>query len=80
MIKYISESVEWFDKANGNTYASTCIISTETGEIVKVFPFQYGNGYNNMLIFKRDNSLEWREIHECTRQGTRKNSEAWGKL
>ena len=80
MIKYISDSVEWFDKANGNTYASTCIISTETGEIVKVFPFQYGNGYNNMLIFKGDNSLEWREIWECTRQGTRKQVEQWGKL
>ena len=25
-IKYIIDSVEWFDKANGNTYASTRVI------------------------------------------------------
>ena len=79
MIKYIADSVEWRDKVNGNPYASTRIISTETGEIVKVFPFQYGNGYNNMLIFMRANSLEYRDLYECTRQGTKKQAEAWGK-
>ncbi len=79
-IKYIIDSVEWFDKANGNTYASTRVISTATGETVKVFPFAYGNGHNNALIFKRDNGLEWGDFYEVTRQGTRKQCEAWGKL
>lgn len=27
MIKYIADSMEWLDKVNGNTYASTRIIS-----------------------------------------------------
>lgn len=80
MIKYISDSVEWFDKVNGNTYASTRIISTETGETVKIYPFQYGNGHNNTHLFKRDNALEWGEIWESTCQGTKKQAEAWGKL
>ena len=78
-IKYIIDSVEWFDKANGNAYGSTRVISTATGETVKVFPFQYGNGHNNALIFKRDNGLEWGEIYEVERTGTRKQAEQWGK-
>ena len=78
-IKYIIDSVEWFDKANGNTYCSTRAISTATGETVKVFPFQYGNGHNNALIFMRDTGLQYGEFMECERTGTRKQAEAWGK-
>ena len=80
MIKYIADSMEWLDKVNGNTYASTRIISTETGEIVKVYPFDYGNGHNNALIFMRDTGLQYGEFRECERTGTRKQAEAWGKL
>ena len=80
MIKYIADSVEWRDKTYGNTYSSTRIISTGTGEIVKVFPFAYGNGHNNALIFMRDNGLEYGEFRECERTGTRKQAEQWGKL
>ena len=80
MIKYIADSVEWFDKTNGNTYASTCIIATETGEIVKVFPFQYGNGHNNVLTFKKAENLNFDNIYETSQSGTRKQAEQWGKL
>ncbi|MHB1266632.1 MAG: hypothetical protein ACYCY2_03390 [Acidithiobacillus ferriphilus] len=78
-IKYIIDSVEWFDKANGNTYASTRVISTATGETVKVFPFAYGNGHNNALLFKRENSMEWGEFYEVKCTGTRKETEVWGE-
>ena len=80
MIKYISDSVEWLDKANGNTYSSTRIISTGTGEIVKVFPFSYGNGHNNALTFKKAEGLNYYNIYETSQLGTRKQAEAWGKL
>ena len=79
-IKYIIDSVGWLDKVNDNTYASTRVINTETGEIVKVFPFAYGNGHNNALIFMRDTGLQYGEFRECERTGTRKQAEAWGKL
>ena len=80
MIKYIADSVEWLDKANGNTYSSTRIISTETGEIVKVFPFSYGNGHNNALTFKKAENLNFDNIYGTCRTGTRKQAEQWGKL
>ena len=80
MIKYISDSVEWFDKTNGNPYSATRIISTETGEIVKVFPFSYGNGHNNALTFKKAEGLNYYNIYETSQLGTRKQAEAWGKL
>ena len=80
MIKYIADSVEWLDKVNGNIYASTRIISTETGEIVKVFPFQYGYGHNNALTFKKAEGLNYYNIYETSQLGTRKQAEAWGKL
>ena len=80
MIKYIADSVEWLDKVNGNTYCSTRIISTGTGEIVKVFPFAYGNGHNNALIFKKAEGLNYYNIYETSQLGTRKQAEAWGKL
>ena len=80
MIKYIADSVEWLDKVNGNTYASTRIISTETGEIVKVFPFQYGDGHNNALTFKKAEGLHYYNLYETSRNGTRKQVEQWGKL
>ena len=80
MIKYIADSVEWLDKANGNTYSATRIISTETGEIVKVFPFSYGNGHNNALTFKKAEGLNYYNIYETSQSGTRKQAEAWGKL
>ena len=80
MIKYIADSVEWLDKANGNTYSSTRIISTGTGEIVKVFPFAYGNGHNNALIFKKAEGLNFDNLYETSQPGTRKQAEQWGKL
>ena len=80
MIKYIADSVEWRDKTYGNTYASTRIISTETGEIVKVYPFAYGNGHNNALTFKKAEGLNYYNIYETSQLGTRKQAEAWGKL
>ena len=80
MIKYIADSMEWLDKANGNTYSSTRIISTETGEIVKVFPFAYGNGHNNALIFKKAENLSFDNVYETSQSGTRKQAEQWGKL
>ena len=80
MIKYIADSVEWLDKANGNTYSSTRIISTETGEIVKVFPFGYGHGHNKAMIFKKAEDLNYYNIYETSQLGTRKQAEAWGKL
>ena len=80
MIKYIADSVEWLDKANGNTYSSTRIISTETGEIVKVFPFSYGNGRNNVLQFKKALVLDFDEVYETSSGGTKKQAEQWGKL
>ena len=79
MIKYISDSIEWFDKTNGNTYSSTRIISTGTGEIVKVFPFAYGNGHNNALTFKKAENLSFDNVYETSQLGTRKQAEAWGK-
>ena len=80
MIKYISDSVEWFDKTNGNPYSATRIISTETGEIVKVFPFSYGNGHNNALTFKKAENLSFYNLYETSQNGTRKQAEQWGKL
>ena len=80
MIKYIADSVEWLDKANGNTYCSTRVIDTTTGGTVKVFPFALGSGSNNRLIFMRDNGLDFSEVRENTRSGTRKQAEQWGKL
>ena len=80
MIKYIADSVEWRDKTYGNTYSSTRIISTETGEIVKVFPFSYGNGHNNALTFKKAENLSFYNLYETSQNGTRKQAEAWGKL
>ena len=80
MIKYIADSVEWLDKVNGNTYCSTRIIATETGEIVKVFPFQYGNGHNNALTFKKAENMNFDNIYETSQSGTRKQAEQWGKL
>lgn len=80
MIKYIADSVEWRDKTYGNVYASTRIISTENGEIVKVFPFAYGNGHNNKVLYARDNDLRYYEIYGTSQAGTRKQAEQWGKL
>ena len=80
MIKYIADSVEWRDKIYGNTYAATRIISTDTGEIVKVFPFAYGNGHNNALIFKKAENLSFDNIYETSQPGARKQAEQWGKL
>ena len=50
MIKYIAESVEWRDKVNGNTYASTRIIATETGEVIKVFPYSHNDELANAAL------------------------------
>ena len=80
MIKYIADSVEWLDKVTGNNFASTRIISTETGEIVKVFPFSYGNGRNNVLQFKKALVLDFDEVYETSSGGTKKQAEQWGKL
>ena len=80
MIKYISDSVEWFDKTNGNPYSATRIISTETGEVIKVFPFGYGHGHNNAMIFKKAEGLHYCNVYETSQPGTRKQAEAWGKL
>ena len=80
MIKYIADSVEWFDKANGNTYCSTRVIDTTTGGTVKVFPFAYGNGHNNALTFKKALVLDFDEVYETSSGGTKKQAEQWGKL
>ena len=80
MIKYIADSVEWRDKIYGNTYAATRIISTDTGEIVKVFPFAYGNGHDNALTFKKAEGLKFDNLYETSQPGTRKQAEQWGKL
>lgn len=79
MIKYIADSVEWFDKTNGNTYASTRVISTETGKTVEVYPFGYGYGETNARNFRATRHLDHDELYITERQGTRKQAEQWGK-
>ena len=82
MIKYIADSVEWRDKTYGNTCSSTRKISTETGEIVKVFPFSYGNGHNNALTFKKAENMNFDNIYMKRHSQGRasKQAEQWGKL
>ena len=80
MIKFIADSVEWFDKTYGKTYSSTRIISTETGKTVKTFPFAPGNSHDKVCKFKRSENLNFDNLYETSQNGTRKQAEQWGKL
>jgi len=42
-IKFISKTVKWFDKVNGNTYHSNRIIRVKDSKTI-VTPFTYGYG------------------------------------
>lgn len=80
MIEYIAEALEWYDKTYGNPYSSVRVISTQTGKVVKVYPFQYGRADNYRLLFMRDNGLDYSQVKLCSSAAKKREAEAWGKL
>lgn len=50
-IKFVCNTVKWFDKINGNTYHSVKIIRCKDGkEIVGQFQYGYGEQYKHTAI------------------------------
>ena len=74
--KYISETKEWFDKINGNSYFSVQIEDIEKDVIYKL-PFQYGYGsqsehevkkFLGLKGFNSDLPIKFIKIDNCKKK------------
>ena len=79
MIKYIAETKQWHDKINGNSYWS-CRIEDIEKDVVYVFPFQYGYGYQSeyevkqALNIKNSSIIKFIKHEKCTKKSVKE----WG--